>query len=198
MDDISKLEKLNEEMKQSNYDALLEHSACVAELNIMETVNVKEKDFKTYFLPIFKKEIELNEENINRFINNIYILTNSYNKPIQIIDDRNGKPLFRLPPLALDVKDNDLLKNINYTNLINMYNVMNDSGNTTMANSKLAGLTNALGEIVQPDDQMISSYNEDIIFMYNRYNIKYQKDNNGNTITNTIIPEEDEIEYDYD
>lgn len=197
MGNMSELEKLNEQIKQDNYDALEAHSSCINELNVVVPVNVKEKDFKIYFLPMFKKEVEINKENINRFINNIYILTNSYNKPLNIVDDKTGNVLFRLPPIALDPKEDGLLKSINYTNLINMYNAMNDSGNSVMANNKLAGLTNALGSIIKPSEQDVSSYNEDILFMYNRYNIPYKKDENGEVVDNTIDSEE-EIEYDYD
>ena len=198
MSNMSELERVNEQMKQDNYDALEMHSQCIQELNVVDPVNVKEKDFKIYFLPVFKKEVQINEDNINRFINNIYILTKSYNKPLNIVDDKTGSILFRLPPITLDPKEDGLLKSINYTNLIYMYNVMNDSGNGAMANNKLAGLTNALGKIIKPSDQTISSYNDDIKFMYDRYNISYKKDENGEPIENTNVKEEEDIEYDYD
>ena len=190
--------ELNDQIKQENFDRLAIHCEEIEKLNILEDVEIKERDFKIYFLPMFKKEIEMNKENINIFIDNIYILTKSYNRPLQIIDDKTGDKLFRLPPIALDIKDDGLLKNINFVNLINMYNTMSDSGNTMMADDTLSKLTNALSNEIKPDEKTVSSYNEDILFMYKRYNIPYEKNEDGEYKEIVKSIETEEVEFDYD
>jgi len=196
------LQELAEQVKQDNFNALAQHAAIIQELNVVDAIDVKETDFKKYFLPMFKKEIELTEDNINTFINNIYILTNSYNKPIQIVTDDLKDKLFKLPPITMNIKDSELLHNINFYKLINKYNVISESNNPMLESKALTKLTNAVSNVLAPDENDVNEYTKDILFMYKRYNIPYLKDEKGNvqevSSNDTIIDEEVEFDYDDD
>lgn len=187
------MEQLNTKIKQDNYNQYVGVLDELSKLTEDLDVEIKERDFKKYFLPIFNGELKLTDANMDIFLNNMYILTNSYNLPISIIDE-NEEVIFRLPPIIMDVNQTSILSNVSFSKLINMYR---ENKSTVQGDAMLSSITKSLGQVIGVEEKSLNSYMEDISIMYKRYNISVAS-TDGETVTTTNKEKEEEIEYDYD
>jgi hypothetical protein len=164
-----------ETAKRLNQQAIIRHLekslSIVEELLEEEDVELIESDFKKYFLPVISKEVEPNEENIQRFLHNLYNATGSYYRGLKIVDDNTREELFVFPPIMLEVDDDSpIAKNINYFKLITMYKTIAET-NTSEADNLIKGLAASADSFIKPDKEKLKKDANGVMKMLQRYNL---------------------------
>jgi hypothetical protein len=138
---------------------------------------VKESDFKKYFLPLIKKEVPINEDNVNIFLHNVYMMTGSYSVPMEVWTDDLKEKLFTLPPIFMDIDDDSpLVSNISYGKLVNKYKRLSET-NQKIGDEFLDVTMKKLSDLLKPTPEQEAYYIKEIAKMYKRYGILHDEAN---------------------
>jgi len=188
------LEEVKQQIKEKMREDELQYINTVTD-GIMELqpkpVTITEDVFKEFFLPYISGEIPVSKESIQAFTHNMLQLTNSYYLPINVVDN-DGNLLFTLPPYMYELKDNDLLKYLNYNMLVKEYTELKDVMKD-VADAKLEARLRELEKLLHPDDEKEKEYLINILKIYKRYGLlKDEIDNNADNNN-----EDDELEIEY-
>jgi len=161
----------------------LEDMSGIVKEAIVEDVELVRSDFEKYFLPMITMQVEPNEENMKRFINNILAVTESYFLGIKVIDDVTKEELFLLPPLMLDLDLNDpMMRNISFFKLLNMYKSIEENSGSE-ARAFLGKTLPALAsQAFKPDPEKTKRYMEGLLKLYKFYGLLDEK---GQPLENT-------------
>jgi len=187
------LKEINQKIKEEMRESEIKHIESVMD-DIMELqpkpVTITENVFKEFFLPYIDGSIPVTKESIQAFTHNMLQVTDSYFIPINVVDS-DGNLLFTLPPYMYELKENDLLKYLNYNVLVKEYaqlkEVMSDR-----ADAVLEARLRELEKILNPDDDKEKEYLSNILKIYERYGLFK---NNDNVETNDEEDDDLEIEY---
>ena len=181
--ELTDSEKISASIKEDNLKEVSKRLEELKPLLESDRVNIKESVFKTHFLPLFTKEIELNEENMRRFTHNFLIVTDSLFIPISVVDDNSNEVLFTMPPMMLSMESDGLTKDISFSKLLNKYKTLKDNTNP-LGDKLLDETTSFLKKTVKPSEDTLTKYITNLDIIYKRYGI-YDKEE---------IPIEEKIE----
>ena len=186
------LEEVKQQIKEKMRDDELKYIDTVMD-DIMELqpkpITITEDIFKEFFLPYISGEIPVSKESIQAFTHNMLQLTNSYYLPINIVD-ADGNILFTLPPYMYELKDNDLLKYLNYNMLVKEYTELKDVMKD-VADAKLEARLKELERLLYPNDEKEKEYLTNILKIYKRYGLLKEE------INDTDDSDDDELEIEY-
>ena len=198
---MNNLKQVAKEIKDQRLEELKEKMRLLKPM--LEFNNkIRESDFIKFFLPLIKKEVEVNEINVNIFLHNVYMMTGSYTLPLEVWSDDLKEKLFTLPPIFMDIDDdNPLVTNISYGKLVNKYKRMSEM-DSKIGDEFLDKAVRKLGDLLKPSKEEEAYYIKEIYKMYKRYGIiNEESQQNKKDIIKTkeleVLDNGDEI-FDYD
>lgn len=182
--DDNALRKLAEQTKKITKEELQERSNMLKPLFEDVDEEIRESSFIKYFLPLIAKAVPVNEENIQRFIKNIKIVTGSPHRGLKVIDDNTGEELFRLPPILLSLDSGEgLLETFSFSTLIRKQLLAEENPLSTL-NNEVKKAMSFIESLSKPDREQLNRYLNGIIAMYKRYgladvNVSVKTENNN-------------------
>jgi len=195
---MSVTEKLKKQMQDEHVKMLEMLSNDMTSIDKVDDDNyLYEPEFRKYFLPLIKGDIEVNEENMKRFYHNLVSVCQNPYTELKIVD-KNKNTIFVLPPLMLHIsEDSALLKQFSFYNLVHDYHNSNEL--PAVKERRLKEIATGLTKYIQPDSEEERYYLDNLRKMYEYYGMLNNDTSDSNVDTKTDMDKEDVTDiFDYD